>query len=170
MEPHTVSRLVGSPPGYVGHDEGAQLVDAVRKRPFCVLLLDEIEKAHPQVLNLFLQVFYAGRLTDTRGRTADFRNTIILMTSNLGAADAAIMSAVSEFATSGEVTLVRPNGTLLQPRWQASGGTLSSDTGAQTDWTVPTEGGALTVTLIVSDGVLRIGQELRVQAAAQAAP
>ncbi len=88
MEPHTVSRLVGAPPGYIGHDQGAQLVDAIRKRPFCVLLLDEIEKAHTQVLNVFLQVFDAGRLTDTRGRTADFRNTIILMTSNLGAADA----------------------------------------------------------------------------------
>jgi ATP-dependent Clp protease ATP-binding subunit ClpC len=88
MEAHTVSRLVGAPPGYIGHDDGAQLVDAVRRRPFCVVLLDEIEKAHPQVLNLFLQVFDDGRLTDTKGRTADFRNTIIIMTSNLGAAEA----------------------------------------------------------------------------------
>jgi ATP-dependent Clp protease ATP-binding subunit ClpC len=86
MEPHSVSRLVGSPPGYIGHEEGAQLVDAVRQRPFSIVLFDEMEKAHPQVANLFLQVFDDGRLTDTKGRTADFRNTIIIMTSNLGAA------------------------------------------------------------------------------------
>jgi hypothetical protein len=89
---------------------------------------------------------------------------------SLGAADAAIWPAVSQYASSGDVALMRPNGTLLQPRWQASGGTLSSDAGAQVDWTAPAEGGALTVTLIVSDGVLRVGQELQVQVAAQAAP
>jgi ATP-dependent Clp protease ATP-binding subunit ClpA len=87
MEPHTVSRLIGAPPGFVGHDEGTQLVDAVRERPFSVLLFDEIEKAHPSVTNIFLQVFDDGRLTDGKGRIADFRNTIIIMTSNLGAAD-----------------------------------------------------------------------------------
>lgn len=87
MEAHAVSRLVGAPPGYVGHDEGALLTDAVRQRPFCVVLLDEIEKAHPAVVNLFLQVFDDGRLTDSKGRIADFRNTIIVMTSNLGAAE-----------------------------------------------------------------------------------
>jgi ATP-dependent Clp protease ATP-binding subunit ClpC len=85
MEPHSIARLIGSPPGYVGHGEAAQLVDAVRRRPFSIILLDEIEKAHPLVANLFLQVFDDGRLTDTKGRTADFRNTIIIMTSNLGA-------------------------------------------------------------------------------------
>jgi ATP-dependent Clp protease ATP-binding subunit ClpC len=88
MEPHSVARLIGSAPGYVGHDEGSKLIDAVRSRPFRVILLDEIEKAHPQVLNVFLQVFADGRLTDGRGRTADFRNTLIIMTSNLGAAEA----------------------------------------------------------------------------------
>jgi ATP-dependent Clp protease ATP-binding subunit ClpC len=86
-EPHTVSRLVGAPPGYVGHDEKALLTDAVRQRPFSVLLFDEIEKAHSAVLNLFLQVLDDGRLTDAKGRTADFRNSIIIMTSNLGAAE-----------------------------------------------------------------------------------
>ena len=86
-EPHSLARLIGSPPGYVGHEEPSQLVDAVRARPFCVILLDEIEKAHPKVWNLLLQVFDDGRLTDSKGRTADFRNTLIIMTSNLGAAE-----------------------------------------------------------------------------------
>ena len=89
MEAHNVSRLIGAPPGYVGHQEGALLIDQVRTRPFSVILLDEIEKAHPQILNVFLQVFDDGRLTDATGKTADFRNTLILMTSNLGAAEAA---------------------------------------------------------------------------------
>jgi ATP-dependent Clp protease ATP-binding subunit ClpC len=88
MEQHSVSRLIGAPPGYVGHDEGAQLVDAVRERPFSLLLFDEIEKAHPTVVNLFLQVFDDGRLTDSKGKVADFRNTLIILTSNLGASDA----------------------------------------------------------------------------------
>jgi ATP-dependent Clp protease ATP-binding subunit ClpC len=88
-EPHSLARLIGSPPGYVGHEEPSQLVDAVRTRPFSVILLDEIEKAHPKVLNLLLQVFDNGRLTDSKGRTADFCNTFIIMTSNLGAAEVA---------------------------------------------------------------------------------
>jgi ATP-dependent Clp protease ATP-binding subunit ClpC len=83
-EPHAVARLIGAPPGYIGHDAGGQLTEAVRKRPYQVLLLDEIEKAHNDVLQAFLGVFDEGRLTDGRGRTIDFRNTIILMTSNLG--------------------------------------------------------------------------------------
>lgn len=87
-EPHSVSRLIGSPPGYVGHEESSLLVDEVRARPFSIVLLDEIEKAHRQVLKLFLQVFDDGRLTDSKGRTADFRNTLIIMTSNVGAAAA----------------------------------------------------------------------------------
>ena len=85
MESHSVSRLIGAPPGYVGYDEGGQLTEAVRRRPFTVVLLDEIEKAHPQVWNTFLQVLDEGRLTDGQGRTVDFRNTVIIMTSNLGA-------------------------------------------------------------------------------------
>ena len=84
MEKHTVSRLVGAPPGYVGYDEGGQLTEAVRRRPFKVILFDEIEKAHPDVFNIFLQILEDGRLTDGHGRTVDFRNTLVVMTSNLG--------------------------------------------------------------------------------------
>ena len=85
MEKHTVSRLIGAPPGYVGYEEGGQLTEKVRRRPYSVLLFDEIEKAHPDVFNVFLQIFDDGRLTDGLGRTVDFSNTIIIMTSNLGA-------------------------------------------------------------------------------------
>jgi len=84
QERHTVSRLVGAPPGYVGYEESGQLTEAVRRKPFSVVLLDEIEKAHPDVFNILLQVLDDGRLTDNKGRTADFRNTIIIMTSNIG--------------------------------------------------------------------------------------
>ena len=84
MERHTVSRLVGAPPGYIGYDEGGQLTEAVRRRPYRVLLFDEIEKAHPDVFNMLLQILEDGRLTDGQGRTVDFRNTVIIMTSNLG--------------------------------------------------------------------------------------
>ncbi|MCB0876035.1 MAG: ATP-dependent Clp protease ATP-binding subunit [Solirubrobacterales bacterium] len=89
MEKHAVSRLVGSPPGYVGYDEGGQLTEAVRRKPYCVLLLDEIEKAHPDVFNILLQILEDGRLTDAQGRTVDFRNAIVIMTSNVGAQDIA---------------------------------------------------------------------------------
>ncbi|MBE6334458.1 MAG: ATP-dependent chaperone ClpB [Bacteroidales bacterium] len=85
QEKHTVSRLIGAPPGYVGYDEGGQLTEAVRRKPYSVVLLDEIEKAHPDVFNILLQVLDDGRLTDNKGRTVDFKNTIIIMTSNLGA-------------------------------------------------------------------------------------
>lgn len=85
MEKHTVSRLVGAPPGYVGYEEGGQLTDAVRRKPYSVILLDEVEKAHVDFFNILLQVFDDGRLTDSQGRTVDFRNTVIIMTSNLGA-------------------------------------------------------------------------------------
>ncbi len=84
MEKHSVSRLVGAPPGYVGYEEGGQLTEAVRRRPYCVLLLDEIEKAHPDVFHILLQVLDDGRLTDSHGRTVDFKNTVIIMTSNVG--------------------------------------------------------------------------------------
>jgi ATP-dependent Clp protease ATP-binding subunit ClpB len=84
QERHTVSRLIGAPPGYVGYDESGQLTEAVRRKPYSVVLLDEIEKAHPDVFNILLQVLDDGRLTDNKGRTADFRNTIIIMTSNIG--------------------------------------------------------------------------------------
>ncbi|MBI4898124.1 MAG: ATP-dependent Clp protease ATP-binding subunit [Actinobacteria bacterium] len=89
MEKHSVSRLVGSPPGYVGYDEGGQLTEAVRRKPYSVLLLDEIEKAHPDVFNILLQILEDGRLTDAQGRTVDFRHAIVIMTSNIGAAEIA---------------------------------------------------------------------------------
>ena len=84
MEKHSVSRLVGAPPGYVGYDEGGQLTEAVRRKPYSVVLFDEIEKAHPDVFNILLQLLDDGRLTDNQGRTVDFKNTIIIMTSNIG--------------------------------------------------------------------------------------
>ncbi|MBF0515491.1 MAG: AAA family ATPase, partial [Nitrospirae bacterium] len=86
QEKHTVSRLIGAPPGYVGYDEGGQLTEAVRRRPYSVILFDEIEKAHPEVFNVLLQLLDDGRLTDGHGRTVDFRNTVIIMTSNIGSA------------------------------------------------------------------------------------
>jgi ATP-dependent Clp protease ATP-binding subunit ClpB len=88
MEKHSVSRLVGAPPGYVGYDEGGQLTEAVRRRPYSVVLLDEIEKAHPDVFNILLQILDDGRLTDGQGRTVDFRNTVLIMTSNVRSAEA----------------------------------------------------------------------------------
>src|SRR5207344_1721020 len=84
QEKHNVSRLVGAPPGYIGFEEGGQLTEAVRRRPYCVLLFDEVEKAHPDVFNVLLQVLEDGRLTDGQGRTVDFKNTIVIMTSNIG--------------------------------------------------------------------------------------
>jgi ATP-dependent Clp protease ATP-binding subunit ClpC len=84
MERHTVSKLIGSPPGYVGYDEGGQLTEAVRRRPYTVVLFDEIEKAHPDVFNMLLQIMDDGRLTDAKGRTVDFKNTLIILTSNIG--------------------------------------------------------------------------------------
>jgi ATP-dependent Clp protease ATP-binding subunit ClpB len=84
MEKHSVSRLIGAPPGYVGYDQGGTLTEAVRRKPYSVILLDEVEKAHPDVFNVLLQVLDDGRLTDGQGRTVDFRNTVVVMTSNLG--------------------------------------------------------------------------------------
>ena len=84
MEKHSVSRLIGAPPGYVGYDEGGQLTEAVRRKPYSVVLFDEVEKAHPDVFNVLLQVLDDGRITDSQGRTVDFKNTILIMTSNIG--------------------------------------------------------------------------------------
>src|SRR5699024_6197420 len=84
MEKHSVSRLVGSPPGYVGYDEAGQLTEQVRQKPYSVILLDEVEKAHPDVFNMLLQVFDDGHMTDGKGRRVDFRNTIIIINSNIG--------------------------------------------------------------------------------------
>src|SRR5204862_106332 len=105
MEKHTVSRLIGSPPGYVGYEEGGQLTEAVRRKPFSVVLFDEIEKAHPDVFNTLLQILEDGHLTDSQGHKVDFKNTIIIMTSNLGTRDIQKGPGVG-FATAGndEVT------------------------------------------------------------------
>ena len=100
MEKHTVSRLVGSPPGYVGYEEGGQLTEAVRRKPFSVVLFDEVEKAHPDVFNALLQILEDGRLTDAQGRSVDFKNTVLIMTSNLGTAD--LRKANLGFAKSSE--------------------------------------------------------------------
>ena len=99
MEKHSVSRMVGAPPGYVGYDEGGTLTEAVRRRPYSVVLFDEIEKAHPDVRNILLQVLDDGRLTDGHGRTVDFRNTIIVMTSNIGS------QVILEMAAGGALDL-----------------------------------------------------------------
>ena len=101
MEKHSVSRLVGAPPGYVGYEEGGQLTEAVRRRPYAVVLLDEIEKAHADVFNTLLQVMDDGRLTDGQGRTVDFKNTVLIMTSNIpvpeGLDDAELRSSLLEY-------------------------------------------------------------------------
>lgn len=101
MEKFTVSRLIGAPPGYVGHEEGGQLSEKVRRKPYCVVLLDEIEKAHPDIFNLLLQIMDDGRLTDSEGRTVNFRNTIIIMTSNVGSREAEEFGIPLGFSTSG---------------------------------------------------------------------
>lgn len=106
QERHTVSRLIGAPPGYVGYDEGGQLTEAVRRKPYSVVLFDEIEKAHPDVFNVLLQVLDDGRITDSQGRTVDFKNTIIIMTSNIGGADIA--------AAGGEITDELKNDVMAQ--------------------------------------------------------
>jgi len=99
MERHTVSRLIGSPPGYVGHEEGGQLTEKVRRKPYSVVLFDEIEKAHEDVWNVLLQILDDGRITDSLGRTVDFKNTVIVMTSNIGAKNLTQVSAKLGFST-----------------------------------------------------------------------
>ncbi|HEX7259493.1 MAG TPA: AAA family ATPase, partial [Candidatus Saccharimonadia bacterium] len=113
MERHTVSRLIGAPPGYVGYDEGGQLTERVRRRPYSVLLLDEIEKAHPDVHNILLQVFDDGRLTDGKGRVVDFSNTIIISTSNLGA------QIIQDSLTAGQSSQARQNDTVEKKSYAA---------------------------------------------------
>src|SRR5437868_6378545 len=99
MERHSVSRLLGAPPGYVGYDEGGQLTEPVRRRPYAVVLFDEVEKAHPDVFNVLLQLLDDGRLTDGQGRTVDFKNTVIILTSNIGTVE---LSALEEQRDLGE--------------------------------------------------------------------
>ena len=116
QERHAVSRLVGAPPGYVGYDEGGQLTEAVRRKPYSVVLLDEIEKAHPDVFNILLQVLDDGRLTDNKGRTVDFRNTIIIMTSNMGShlIQEAFSKALEEHNTLPEQVVERVQGEVIE--------------------------------------------------------
>ena len=106
MEKHSVARLIGAPPGYVGYEEGGYLTEAVRRRPYSVILLDEVEKAHQDVFNVLLQVLDDGRLTDGQGRTVDFRNTVIIMTSNLGS------QVIQEYA--GEKNYVRMRAAVME--------------------------------------------------------
>ena len=113
MEKHSVARLIGAPPGYVGYEEGGHLTEIVRRKPYCVILLDEVEKAHPDVFNVLLQVLDDGRMTDGQGRTVNFKNTVIVMTSNLGSQMIQQMAGqdyqVVKLAVMGEVkTQFRP--------------------------------------------------------------
>jgi len=102
MERHTVSKMIGSPPGYVGYEEGGQLTDKIRRRPYSVILLDEVEKAHPEVFNILLQILEDGRLTDAKGRTASFKNSILIMTSNLGSQYISKMGSLGFFGEKEE--------------------------------------------------------------------
>jgi ATP-dependent Clp protease ATP-binding subunit ClpC len=113
MEKFNVSRLVGAPPGYVGYEEGGQLTERVRRRPYSVILLDEIEKAHPDVFNLLLQVLEDGRLTDSFGRRVDFRNTVLIMTSNLGAEQLKKQGSLGFAPAASEVTYAKMKEQLL---------------------------------------------------------
>ena len=110
MEKYSVSRLIGAPPGYVGYDEGGQLTEAVRRKPFSVVLFDEVEKAHPDVFNVLLQVLDDGRITDSQGRTVDFKNTIIIMTSNLGSAS--LLEGIREDGTISDEARTQVNAEL----------------------------------------------------------
>jgi ATP-dependent Clp protease ATP-binding subunit ClpB len=105
MEKHTVARLIGAPPGYVGYEEGGQLTEAVRRRPYSVVLFDEIEKAHPDVFNVLLQILDDGRLTDGQGRTIDFRNVVLIMTSNIGSQHIVELSDEGEIQRAVEAAL-----------------------------------------------------------------
>ena len=115
MERHTVSRLIGAPPGYVGFDRGGLLTDAIAKTPHAVLLLDEIEKAHPDVFNVLLQVMDHGTLTDNNGKTTDFRHVILIMTSNVGARDLAATRGRLRRPRQGRATTTRPTRTCSAP-------------------------------------------------------
>ena len=102
MEKHSVSKLIGSPPGYVGFDEGGQLTEKIRRKPYSVVLFDEIEKAHPDVFNILLQVLEDGRLTDSQGRQVDFKNTVIILTSNVGAGEATAAKTLGFVSAAGD--------------------------------------------------------------------
>ena len=114
QEQHTTARLLGAPPGYLGHDEGGQLTEAVRRRPYSVVLFDEIEKAHPDIQNILLQILEDGQLTDAMGRKADFRNTIVLLTSNLGARFLAGQSTPLGFAAGSEAVFEKQSAQAIE--------------------------------------------------------
>ena len=121
QEQHTTARLLGAPPGYLGHDEGGQLTEAVRRRPYSVVLFDEIEKAHPDIQNILLQILEDGQLTDAMGRKADFRNTIVLLTSNLGARFLAGQSAPLGFAAGSEAVFEKQSAQAIEEAKSGSG-------------------------------------------------
>ena len=125
MEKHTVSRLIGAPPGYVGFDQGGLLTDGIDQHPHCVLLLDEIEKAHPDLFNILLQVMDHGKLTDHNGKSVDFRNVILIMTTNAGASDMAQAADGLRTAPSARAT-IRRRSTACSRRSSATGSTRSS--------------------------------------------
>ena len=129
MEKHTVARLIGAPPGYVGYEEGGQLTEAVRRRPYAVVLLDEIEKAHPDVFNVLLQVLDDGRLTDGQGRTVDFTNTVLIMTSNLPGRPERRSSSPSSQPDRRDRALPRP-----RPRTTSPRSSTSSSRGCASAW------------------------------------
>ncbi|MEC8155829.1 MAG: AAA family ATPase, partial [SAR324 cluster bacterium] len=150
MEKHTVSRLIGAPPGYVGFDQGGLLTDAVRKNPHCVVLLDEIEKAHPDIFNILLQVMDHATLTDNNGREADFRNVVLIMTSNVGAKE--MTSSVIGFGS----------GMPKSPSKQALEKTFSPEFRNRLDNIVPFAGLPEKVVLMVVDKLL-VALEVKLQ-------
>lgn len=117
MEKHSVSKLIGSPPGYVGHEEAGQLTEKVRRKPYSIVLLDEIEKAHPDVMNMFLQILEDGRLTDSQGRTVNFKDTVIIMTSNAGVAEKRNRMGFSENTAVEEATILQSLGSFFKPEF-----------------------------------------------------
>ena len=117
MEKHSVSKLIGSPPGYVGHEEAGQLTEKVRRKPYSIILLDEIEKAHPDVMNMFLQIMEDGRLTDSQGRTVNFKDTVIIMTSNAGVAEKRNIMGFSNNTAIEEATILQSLGNFFKPEF-----------------------------------------------------
>ena len=117
MEKHSVSKLIGSPPGYVGHEEAGQLTEKVRRNPYSIILLDEIEKAHPDVMNMFLQILEDGRLTDSQGRTVSFKDTVIIMTSNAGVAEKRNIMGFNNNTAIEEATILQSLGNFFKPEF-----------------------------------------------------
>ena len=117
MEKHSVSKLIGSPPGYVGHEEAGQLTEKVRRKPYSIILLDEIEKAHPDVMHMFLQILEDGRLTDSQGRTVNFKDTVIIMTSNAGVAEKHNIMGFNNNTAIEEATILQSLGNFFKPEF-----------------------------------------------------